>query len=162
MRLKYFTFYTAFLVAVALTKLHAQDVIPASAGNASGSGGSVNYTIGQVFHISVKDPNGSVNQGVQQPYEITVISGIFENSNNKLLISVFPNPSTDILTLKIENVDLKDLSCQLFDSKGTLLLSDKITDNKSNINLFGLTSGIYLLKVYDRRNTIKTFQIIKK
>ena len=162
MKLKYFMFYIALLVAVALTKLEAQEVIPASAGNASGSVGSVNYAIGQVFYTSVKGSNGSVNQGVQQPYEITVISGIIENSNNRLSISVFPNPSTDILTLKIENIDLKDLSYQLFDSKGTLLLSDKIIGNQSNINLFSLTSGIYLLKVFDRRYTIKVFQIIKK
>ena len=128
----------------------------------TGSVGSVNYAIGQVFYTSVKGSNGSVNQGVQQPYEITVISGIIENSNNRLSISVFPNPSTDILTLKIENIDLKDLSYQLFDSKGTLLLSDKIIGNQSNINLFSLTSGIYFLKVYDRRNTIKVFKIIKK
>ncbi len=52
----------------------AQEVIPASGGNATGSGGSVSYSAGQVFYLTHEGTTGSVNEGAQQPYEISAIT----------------------------------------------------------------------------------------
>ena len=41
-----------FLFIVGLTSLQAQETIPASGGNATGAGGSVSYTVGQVVYQS--------------------------------------------------------------------------------------------------------------
>ena len=61
------------------TGLLAQEVIPTSGGTASGSGGSASYTIGQMIYTTNNGVNGSVSQGIQQPYEISVVSGIEEH-----------------------------------------------------------------------------------
>ncbi|MGD0341661.1 MAG: hypothetical protein ABSA76_08155, partial [Bacteroidales bacterium] len=58
--------------------IHAQSTITTSGGNASGSGGSASYTIGQVVYSTITGTNGSSAQGVQQPYEISIITGIAE------------------------------------------------------------------------------------
>lgn len=45
--------------------LQAQQVVTTSGGNASGSGGSVSYTIGQIVYTTNTNSNGSVAKGVQ-------------------------------------------------------------------------------------------------
>src|SRR6056297_978638 len=59
-----------------LTGANAQQAMPASGGDASGSGGFVSYSVGQVVYTTHTGANGSVAQGVQQTYEIAVESGI--------------------------------------------------------------------------------------
>ena len=55
---------------------HAQQTTISSGGDAAGIGGKVTYSVGQVAWNILTGTNGSVIQGVQQPYEISVISGI--------------------------------------------------------------------------------------
>ncbi|WP_159476557.1 T9SS type A sorting domain-containing protein [Dyadobacter sp. 3J3] len=47
----------------------AQQANVSSGGNATGSGGSVSYSLGQIFYTSVAVSNGKVSQGVQQPFD---------------------------------------------------------------------------------------------
>lgn len=77
------------------TILLSQNAIPATGGNASGSGGSVSYSVGQVTYLINTGTSGSVAQGVQQPYEISVVTGIEEASGIELEFSVYPNPASD-------------------------------------------------------------------
>ena len=76
MRIKKLKLITLLLLGVGLTGLQAQQAIPASGGNASGSGGSASYSVGQVIYSKNTGTNGSVAQGIQQPYEIMVVTGI--------------------------------------------------------------------------------------
>jgi large exoprotein involved in heme utilization and adhesion len=77
--------------------LKAQETIPASGINVSGSGGSVSCTVGQIACTSYTSAEGSVAQGVQQAYEFSVIYGIEESTGIMLQISIFPNQVSDIL-----------------------------------------------------------------
>ena len=49
--------------------IQAQQTNASAGGNATGSGGTVSYTIGQQEYSSFSSVGGSVNQGVQQPQE---------------------------------------------------------------------------------------------
>jgi hypothetical protein len=91
------------------TPLKGQETIPATGGNVSGSGGSVSYTVGQILYNTISGTNGTLAQGVQQPYEISVVTGIEEALGISLEIVVFPNPATDFINLKIENYDVQNL-----------------------------------------------------
>ena len=103
--------------------------------------------------------NGSVAQGVQQPYETYVVTGIQETSIN-LELSVYPNPTTNYLTLKTKNNE--NLSYHLYDMQGKLLESNKLTSNTPIIKMERLLGSTYFLKVTDNKQIIKTFIIIKK
>ena len=65
-----------FLCSIFIASLQAQETIPATGGNASGSGGSVSYTIGQITYRTISGTNGAVTQGIQQPYEISVVTAV--------------------------------------------------------------------------------------
>jgi hypothetical protein len=69
----------------------SQEAIPASGGDASGSGGTLSFTVGQLGYSSNSGSNGSVAEGVQQPYEISTTVGI-ELSNISLDFIAYPKP----------------------------------------------------------------------
>lgn len=146
---------------IGFTSLQAQSTNPASGGNASGSGGSVSYTIGQIVYTKNNGTNGSVAQGVQQPYEISVVTGIEEALGISLEIMVYPNPATDFVKLKIENYEVQNLKYQLYDINGSLLQDNKIVGNETNIVMSYYMSATYFLKVTDNNKVVKTFKIIK-
>ena len=162
MRHKKLKLSAVLLLGLGLTGLHAQTAVPATGGNASGSGGTVSYSVGQVaYTTNTGGSNGSVAQGVQQPFEISVITGLEEAKGISLSLSAYPNPTTDFLNLKVENYDNTNLSYQLFDMNGKLLESKKITGNQTSIVMSNLVPATYFVKVTESNKEVKTFKIIK-
>ncbi|MDF1576507.1 MAG: T9SS type A sorting domain-containing protein [Bacteroidales bacterium] len=162
MRLKRLKLCIVFLSGIGLTmNLQAQNAIPATGGNASGSSGSVSYTIGQVFYATHTSTNNSLAEGVQQPYEISVVVGIEQARDISLICTVYPNPATDLLTLELESPDNENMFFLLYDIMGKLLVSKKLIDIKTTISMANLAPSTYLLKVADNERIIKTFKIIK-
>lgn len=149
------------MVIVGATPLWAQNGVVPAGGEATGSGGSVSYTLGQISYLSLDGANGSMVQGVQQPYEIFVVTGI-EQAGIDLNLSVFPNPATDFLILKIGNSDLLNLHYFLSDNNGMLLENKMITEDQTTIAMNRFSSAIYYLKVVQKNLEIKVFKIIKK
>jgi len=141
--------------------LHAQNAIPASGGNASGAGGTSSYSVGQVFYTTETDTTGTITHGVQQPFEILVLTAIEEASEVILECSVYPNPTTNLLILKIGNYDKENLSYLLFDINGKHLEINKVMSGETQIEMENLASGTYFLKVFDKKKEVKTFKIIK-
>ncbi len=153
---------TVLLLGLGLTiSVEAQKAIPASGGNASGSDGSVSYTVGQLLYTTNTGTNGSVAEGVQQPYEISVVVGIEQARDINLICTVYPNPATDLLTLEVEIADNENLFFQLYDVMGKLMVSKKLIDIKTTISMANLAPATYFLKVTDNQKVVKTFKIIK-
>ena len=148
------------LFGIVQTGLQAQEALPASGGNSSGTGGTVSYTVGQSVYTTATGTGGEVIQGVQQPFVISVETGI-EQTGINLECVIYPNPVTDYLILKIDD-DYKELSYQLFDTKGQMITTGKLTTAETKILTGNLTQGTYLLRVVDNTQAIKTFNIIKK
>ncbi|MCJ7449782.1 MAG: T9SS type A sorting domain-containing protein [Bacteroidales bacterium] len=143
------------------TTVQSQNSIPASGGNVSGSGGTVTYTIGQVVYTKYTGTNGSIAQGVQQPYEISVVTGIVEALGISLEIMVYPNPAQDFIILKIKNYEVENLRYQLYDINARLIQDYKVEGQETNILMQNLFPATYFLKVTDNNQGIKTFKIIK-
>ena len=161
MRHKKMKLSAVLLLGLGLTGLHAQTAIPTTGGNASGSGGSVSYSVGQVVYQTYTGTNTSVAEGVQQPYEISVVNGIEEATGISLSVSAYPNPTTDYLTLEVNHFELSNVYFQLYDLQGKLLQSEKITGKQTSIVMNNLASATYFVKVVQRNKEIKSFKIIK-
>ncbi|TSA25478.1 MAG: T9SS C-terminal target domain-containing protein [Ignavibacteriales bacterium] len=151
-----------FLIGLGILGLRAQEAIPAAGGNASGRGGSVSYSIGQLVYTSNLGNNGSVSKGVQQPYEISISTGLKEVKSVTLQCIAYPNPASDVLTLKIENFLMNEFSYQLYDLNGKILETSNVLGNETNIIMKNRIQGTYLLKVIQSDKEIKSFKIIKK
>jgi len=151
----------SFLLILGLTKVQAQEAISASGGNSSGSSGSVSYTVGQVAYDTYSGSTGTVSQGVQQPFEILIVSGLEEAIGVDLEIETYPNPSSGIINLKVNNYKLTDLSYKLYDLNGDLIQFGKIINKETAITLEKLPSAIYYLRIIDNQKELKSFKIIK-
>ncbi len=149
------------LSGFSIASLQAQETNPASGGNATGTGGSVSYTIGQVVYNTNTGLNGSVFHGVQQPFEISVVTGIQNTEDIILECLVFPNPTRGQVKLVFRTKDFEILRFQLFDMNGILLRDRKIEGEETEILMDSLSPSTYFLKVLSGNKELKTFKIIK-
>ncbi len=150
---------------LAFSPVSAQESAVASGGNAQGVGGSVSFSIGQVFYLSSSESASYFVQGVQQPYEISIVSGVDDPDGIQLMLSVFPNPTIDFLNLVVnESIEfpIQSLAYQLYDIRGSLLESKKLDAGETRINMVGMLPSTYLLTVVYGARTVKSFKIIKK
>lgn len=156
------TICTALLLTgLGLRGSYAQEAVPASGGNATGSGGSVSYTVGQVVYTTNSGTNGSVAQGVQQPYEVSVTTGTEQAKEISLGLTAYPNPTTENIKLSIGNYNTDNLSYQLFDVAGKLLQNKKIESTETVIPMENLDHASYFVKIIDNKKEVKVFKIIK-
>jgi hypothetical protein len=139
----------------------AQEAISASGGDASGSGGAASYTVGQIFYSTITGTGGSEAQGVQQPYEISVVSGIEDDKSNTFQCSAYPNPTTEMLTLKIEGELPAQDVVSLYDIKGIRLEYKKISGAETSFDMKNLVPATYFLIVTNNNLEVRTFKIIK-
>ena len=162
-----FLILSLLLAGPALTCMQAQQIhasVNASGGNATGSGGSVSYSVGQVFYTTASGTSASVSEGVQQPYEISVFTGLKDNTAIDLVYAVYPNPTSGKLTLKLDASsisDTKSMIYQLYDLNGKLIRSDQLKEKETNIEMSDLTTSSYYLRIIKSKKVIKTFKIIK-
>lgn len=160
MKIKELLLFMIVFSTCSITK--AQQTISAAGGDAAGTGGTVSYTVGQIAYTTNTGTNGSVSQGIQQAYEISVVSGFDEYTDIKLSVVTYPNPVEDKLILKTEAEIAMDYNYQIFDINGNLIETNKIVSNESFIFMGNLTPAVYFLKVSKGQTEIKTFKIIKK
>lgn len=158
--MKIVTMIFLLLLGVFPSKTQAQQSANTSGGNAAGTGGTVNYSVGQIDYTSTSGTGGTVSQGTQQAYEIFTL-GTDNFSNIKLTMMVYPNPTTSMVNLKIEDYTLENLKYSLFDIQGRQIESKKITQDETQIQMGNLVSAIYFINVIDNNKILKTFKIIK-
>ena len=85
------------LLGIGIIGIQAQKNVNATGGKASGT-------------------NGLVGEGLQKPYQISVITKIEEVQGTIFLISAYPNPTSDNLTLKVKEFEISNLIFQLYKS----------------------------------------------
>ena len=150
-----------FLIGMFLIGItNAQENTTASGGDISGTGGSASYSIGQVFYTYETGGNASLSQGVQVPYEITIVDGVVENGVNLDMVA-FPVPTQGILNLYIADYKGEPLTYQVFNTIGKLIELDRVSNNNTEIDLSKQPTGTYIVCVIGKKNSIKTFKVIK-
>ncbi len=161
MKKKCFKFCALLLLGLGLTGLQAQQNVITTGGNISGSSGSVSYSVGQVAYQTFTGVTGSVAEGVQQAFEVSVVIGIDEAQGIRLSASAYPNPASDYLILDVEESELTDLSFQMMDVQGKLLLTGKISGDRTIIPLGNCLPATYFVTINRGDKTIKVFKIVK-
>jgi kynureninase len=143
-----------------VTDFFSQQSVVAAGGDIVSPTGSISFSIGQIAY-KTNGVSEIVSEGVQQPYEIYILTSIHHVSGIELNLNVFPNPTTEVLTLKIDQFILNGLNYQLFDAAGKLLEKKQITNELTTINTSSLVPAAYFLHVCDQEKQLKNFKIIK-
>ncbi|MDO9187002.1 MAG: T9SS type A sorting domain-containing protein [Bacteroidia bacterium] len=148
------------LVSFGLGSVVAQENTDAMGGMLYGPAGTVSYSIGQIDYETATGSGGNITEGLQQPYEIMILSGIEENDIN-LTFSLFPNPTADLVVLSVQNSVPLNLTCSLFNIEGKLIEKREVNSSQTTITMSDLANGAYLLKVLRKSTEVKIFKIIK-
>jgi len=156
-----------FIITLSIS-LNGQNAPVSAGGDLNNENGSISFSIGQLIVTTPNGNNGSISHGVQQPYEISEITGIYSDNIVRIDISIYPNPAVNELHIKFnDHLAINDKSfLQLFDSKGNLIISQKVYGVKSTLNMEALASGTYLLRINQISESLspqilKAFKIIK-
>ncbi len=154
---------TAFFVTAGLAGIYAQNAVLTSGGDASGTGGTVAYSIGQIAYTSIDGEDGSMSLGVQQPNLVIMVGT--EEPEITLSASIYPNPVNTSVNLTLDEPNqmsgAESLSFGLYDINGKLLLQKDIVTTVTVIPMGNLTNALYILRVTNNNAEIKTFKIFK-
>ena len=134
---------TAALLWAGLSQ--AQESFNTSGRNITGSGGSFAYSVGQVVYTTNIGSTGKVAQGVQHTYEIFTL--VHEEPALRISLTVFPNPTTENVTLQVSDYNNEKLTYQLFDMQGRQLSNAQITAQRTRINMSSLPPAVYFIHV---------------
>ena len=154
---------TVMLVfGLCLSTVNAQEVTLSSGGEATGSGGSASYSVGQLIYSAIDGDGGTAMQGVQMAYEISVVTAVKEARNISLNVAAYPNPAQEQLKLEIPGFETADMYWQLYDYNGRLITGDPVKGQLTRIDMSQQVPGTYILKIIRKGQPLKTLQIIKK
>ena len=136
----------------------AQESVNSSGGDATGIGGSAAYSIGQIVYTSNSSSTGTISQGVQQAYEIYEVGLV--DGEQVVSVQVYPNPTSQFITLDFHDSFLSSYTVQLTDIQGKLIQEVEITDKKTELNLSHLSTASYYLVLTQKNKIIKKFKKI--
>ncbi|RYD56203.1 MAG: T9SS type A sorting domain-containing protein [Sphingobacteriales bacterium] len=88
-------------------------------------------------------------------------TSVANSSSNGFMITAFPNPTTDLLTLSIAGTIAGDAELTLMDINGRIASRVKVVGNTSSIDLSKVPAGLYLLRYADARYS-EVIKVTKK
>jgi hypothetical protein len=113
-----------------------------------------------VFYLTNYGTEGTASAGVQQAYEIST-SGVDEYEAITLEFEIYPNPTTDYLTLDVKDYSKSELKYVLYDVSGRVLDDRDINQQNSIIEMMNYPKSTYFLRVSNGTTLMKIFKIIK-
>jgi hypothetical protein len=137
--------------------------VVASAGTTFTAGNlSLDWTLGEVIVDTYDEPGLGLTQGFHQPvYQLVAVKSIPTELG---LITVFPNPFSDVLMVKMNFAAFEKGEMELVDNKGTSIWKKPFEGNEiiENYSASSLPSGSYRLAVTLAGDTfIQSYQLLK-
>ena len=84
-----------------------------------------------------------------------------EEVHNSEEIIIFPNPSSNYITIELPNTPQKNTFLTIYGLGSQEFITRQITDQKSVIDISGIPTGFYFVKVADER-TVMVGKVVKK
>jgi hypothetical protein len=151
--------------------IQAQSIAPQSVNSAgvkmTQSNGSLSFTVGELVVLQQFDANGnSLGGGFTNSSTIsTTVLSVQEPDAAVLQVSVFPNPTTDLVQIQIKDASIEEMNLELTDLSGKTLYSAqyRLMNQIIGINTATYPSGVYLLTLKKTNDQILgTYKIVKQ
>lgn len=141
--------------------VNAQSGVNAAGLSGTGSSGRVSASIGQVFTNTNSSGTHYAVEGVQQPYEISLITSNEEIAEFAKQITVYPNPFNDAVNIKFEKGYGSNNSYVLLDMNNKPVKQKMIDADETMIDGTFLAKGTYILRIHFGNAIARSFKIIK-
>jgi hypothetical protein len=87
--------------------------------------------------------------------------GIHENTGNTAFMSVYPNPSTGVFIIELDNTTATN-SIEIYDLLGSKIKSQKVNSEKTEINLQDQKNGVYFIYLIENNKKVNVSKIVKQ
>ena len=123
-------------------------------------GNTLSWSVGEVVTQTYSSDNNKLTQGFHQG-RLTFVN-IDEKSELDFTVNIYPNPTTNILTIDISKLpDNETIEVKILDINGKLI-NERQLNLSNTIDFRNYTKGTYLISIYNSKNEIiKTGKIIK-
>jgi len=137
-----------------------QELISSGGANDKSGTASLSWSIGESVIETFTNANSTLTQGFQQSK--LIVTSINELPDLTYAITVFPNPASEYVILKIGTDAFKNLTYQLADINGKFISQMQLKNTETEIPLNNLPPSVYILNVSENKITVKSFKVIKK
>lgn len=119
----------------------------------------LDWSIGELVTATLSSNTFTLTQGFHQ--NSYVITSIESHSIDGVNLNIFPNPTSEFLT--ISNLDKLQQKghLKITDENGKVLFSKEVSDMPNSIDVSAFASGVYFLSISTEQKVINTFKIIK-
>lgn len=125
--------------------------------NATAMSPTITFVNAGTYTVTLRATNGSGTSIATKTIVISNCVGINENTIFANNVHVFPNPAKDMLNIEVSSSD--NYSVVLTNLIGKVILTDKSSKDKMNMNLSNVTPGVYFLTI-DSKGQKATKKII--
>ncbi len=136
----------------------AQATVSTSGGDATGSGGTVSYSIGQVAFIHGSGTGGSAQEGVQQPFELSQVH--VPESMDNIQLSIFPNPAQQQLSIHIPAI-MGRYTLTVLNNVGAVIETHSLLSTLTSIEIGHLSNAVYYIEITDSNKISSRYKLIK-
>ena len=133
-------------------------------GNLNGASQTYTPPATQTYTVFGTDANNCNNTSTISVV-VTPCTGILKNAQGEMYYSVYPNPSTDKITVSYPSSMENEIIMQIFDASGKLIVKETHVFNKNNpnfdLNIMNVAKGMYFLKLNVKGGESTTLKLIK-
>jgi hypothetical protein len=119
--------------------------------------GEMNWNL-QDYSFSPNRNNSQYGKIFLSQNQVPFITSV-DNALKENILSVYPNPASDILHVKLPDAGFTSIS--LADITGKVVLSKRVTSGIQTIDISGLNAGIYLLTA-NKTSEVHRFKVVVK
>ena len=116
--------------------------------------------------LCYQDSAFGLKQFTSKSCDYSLIAGVNELTNETPFLKLYPNPTSDILHLTLENQNLSgELRINLVNLLGETISefqTEKLEESRFEMNLESLKKGVYFLQVFHKEKLIYTTKLIKE
>ncbi len=153
-------FYLVLFSSLGFSQVLYPEVYSCFGGHSTGTNIQLTWTAGEPLYETATNENSILTQGFNQVR--TIISTDIQPDPVNEEIQIYPNPCKDKIWITYSFTNENRTLLKIFDISGSLLDVKQLESGKKEINIEGLPSGIYIIKVLNAQGkTVKTDKIVK-
>lgn len=160
---KYLILISSFLFFQVMTaQTFSLQVVASGGGVIESNDIAFHFTIGETIIETLENSDAVFTQGFQQPLDITV--QVFEVAGTYVDITMFPNPTSDLLNIRFSPPVSEPLTFKIMDLLGRTLLfeaSAGVIQDKQ-IDLSDFPGNLFVVSVFQEENEVFRSFVIKK
>jgi len=146
------------MTSMAISQTASPELVSSSGDSFNNTSYQLDWSVGECVTATHSAGDYVITQGFHQnTYVITSV----EDLRPEIEMTVYPNPTSDFISLKVESSKVEDLQYSITDFSGKVLQTENFAGDIEQINFSSYANGTYLISISQNNQLIKSFQIIK-